>query len=529
MATKTSIQQSIETIFEKLSTSQTYHEALEEFKSLIETNTPSAFIKEIIKHFSQINNDNKAICHLFPLFFIINQDQIEVTSQIVSFIERSITESNASVFSFIAKIFGETIHELYQSDLSNDNRDKAYKVLLQICLSSIYNQEHYFKLAGLLLLSEFIENCPLITTEFNMKFIWKTLGRLVDDREHPFKLEVLNCVISLIYATESNFQPFACDALFKILDYLTDQDWLIRKLSLNVVYSLSFYCRNEILPLKENIIEFLNVLKYDRVKEIEEVCVQTLQFYQQEDSDKEKDKKVKNNPKRIITNVKASSDVNNNNSKETTNQNKGRTNSSEHYSKTDKEKHKDKDKDKGKDSEQYHSNSITHKSRSNCKHKGPKAIKNIETKTETKAFKSNRQQPYDQMLLDQDILKLTNAQVKRDSFFSNKQSAVSKCTDGEPNAHFSNRLINKSKIKPISTSITKSSIQDYINSHTHNANNDNDNDNTLNNENNINNKSESSTVIPALSQTAEKKIEELVEQIKLINEVSIAILYIIQL
>ena len=57
-----------------------------------------------------------------------------------------------------------------------------------------------------------------------------------------------------------------------------------RKLSLNVVYTLTFYCLEEIFPLKDYIIEFLNVLKNDSVKEVKEVCLQTLKFLEEESS-----------------------------------------------------------------------------------------------------------------------------------------------------------------------------------------------------------------------------------------------------
>ena len=41
-----------------------------------------------------------------------------------------------------------------------------------------------------------------------------------------------------------------------------------KKISKNIVYTLVFYYKKEIMAIKENIIEFLNILKEDSVDEV---------------------------------------------------------------------------------------------------------------------------------------------------------------------------------------------------------------------------------------------------------------------
>jgi len=62
------------------------------------------------------------------------------------------------------------------------------------------------------------------------------------------------------------------------LDYLTDDDWKIRKISIEIIYLLTNYCKAEILSVKDNIIEFLNILKDDKVPQVKEICLMTLNF-----------------------------------------------------------------------------------------------------------------------------------------------------------------------------------------------------------------------------------------------------------
>ena len=85
--------------------------------------------------------------------------------------------------------------------------------------------------------------------------------------------------------------PFANTTLYKVLDFLSEDDSNKKKLALNVIYTLIFYCKEEILPLKEHIVNFLRVLKTDKVKEIREVCLLILQiFNENEPKKKEKEK-----------------------------------------------------------------------------------------------------------------------------------------------------------------------------------------------------------------------------------------------
>ena len=86
--------------------------------------------------------------------------------------------------------------------------------------------------------------------------------------------------MSLIFSVENKFKPYANTCLFRVMDYLTDTDPLMRKLSINIVYTLVFYCKEEILEVKDNIIEFLNVLKEDENKDIKDICKKILEFIQ---------------------------------------------------------------------------------------------------------------------------------------------------------------------------------------------------------------------------------------------------------
>ena len=89
---------------------------------------------------------------------------------------------------------------------------------------------------------------------------------------------MLYCTIKLIISSKEKFKIFCNLCLFNILDFLTDDNWIIRKISIEIIYFLTLYCKEEILLVKDNIIEFLNILRDDPFPQVKEVCIQTLNF-----------------------------------------------------------------------------------------------------------------------------------------------------------------------------------------------------------------------------------------------------------
>jgi len=152
-------------------------------------------------------------------------------------------------------------------DLEQDEKT-AYEMLQGFCFYNMKCDDKSNRVVGSLCLTKLVENCPIVLQKHYMKIIWEVIMSLIDKKNFNAKYELLNYLISLILGAENLFAPYAHSSLYKVLDFLADTDWLKRKLALNVIYTLIFYCKEEILPLKEHIISFLRTLKTDKVKEV---------------------------------------------------------------------------------------------------------------------------------------------------------------------------------------------------------------------------------------------------------------------
>ena len=220
-------------------------------------------------------------------------------SPVLNILQTFINEQNSILYAAISNVYADIVQYTMPTDISVSTKQldpeekKAYDILQGFCIYNMKYDNRSNMIVGSLCLTKLVENCPIVLQPQYTKFIWDNINNFIDKKNFNAKTELLNCLISLILGAENLFCPYANVTLYKVLDFLTDNDWLKRKLALNVIYTLIFYCKDEILPLKDHIINFLKVLKTDKVKEVREVCLLILQIFSQNETNQEK--KIENN------------------------------------------------------------------------------------------------------------------------------------------------------------------------------------------------------------------------------------------
>ena len=243
---------------------------------------------------------NKQGFKLYPVIFSFNPNSsFYHIDYFLSSLNQTILEEYRSDFAYFSIIFSEVVVSFFADEktntdiinknflLENNKKYKLYEKLLNYCNEKIKTNEKTPQTFGCLLLTELIEKCPIVKEEKYLDSLFKILSDYLEDRWFECKLDLLNCTISLIFISEERFKPYANICLLKVLDYLTDEEWMKRKLAINIVYTLIFYCREEVMSVKDNFIEFLNTLKEDPVEEVKDVCLQTLKFIEENEQAKE--------------------------------------------------------------------------------------------------------------------------------------------------------------------------------------------------------------------------------------------------
>jgi hypothetical protein len=262
---------------------------------------------------SKIIKNSKAF-KIYPIVFSFNpKSSYYYIDYFLTSLQSSVySENNIKEFSFLSTIFGEVIESFYLDNknkflinkdmiLDSNKKIKLYEKIFNFCNNNIKTNESTKQLLGCLLLNEFIEKCPLIKEENNFVKVFKTLSEYLDDHWFECKLDLLNCVHSLIYIQGKKFSPYANICVLKILDFFTDEDWMKRKLAVDIIYALVIYCKEEIIKVKDNIFDFLFVLKDDPIDKVSEICIKTLNLLEEGDTDKNSDSDD-NNLKKSINN-----------------------------------------------------------------------------------------------------------------------------------------------------------------------------------------------------------------------------------
>ena len=446
---------------------------------------------------------NKECFKIFPLVFSFNPNSCFYYIDFYLFsINQSIKEENKSDFAFLGLIFSEVITSVFSDKNTNkylisneylldeNKKYKLYEKLFNFLIEKIKSTDKIIQSFGCLLLTELIEKCPIIKEQKYLEEIFKLLSKYLEDKKFQCKLDILNCLISLIFITEQKFKPYANLCLLRVLDYLTNDQWIMRKLSINIVYTLVFFCKNEILSVKDNIIEFLNILKEDPVKEIKEVCQQTLKLLEDEENINEDYKENGNN---IINNNAISSDDKVIENKEKIendivyeNKNKNKNENETHIN-------KDKKLNKFINKNNNHINNTDRKNKSKVKrinnknenynknksdkniigNRNKKSILNYNTKNQNKINKTPNRYKTKQESKDENM---TNMQTQKDKDINQK----SKFFNTLGNADTNNNSANKNK-QSIDISDDKNKILDEINTE-----NEKDNKDIINSIENIN-------------------------------------------
>jgi len=245
---------------------------------------------------------NKQVFILYPIIYSFNPKLlINYFYFFLDTLQICVTDENKNDFTFLNKIFSEVIQSFFNPENENvikksyllDKKGKniAFEKIMNFCEDNIKTNKRLEQSFGCLILTEFIEKCPLIKDQNYLDIIFKKISDYLDDRWFECKLDLLNCVLNLIHTQGKKFKLYANVCLFKILDFFTDEDWMKRKIAVNIVYSLTFYCKEEILNVKDNIIDFLSVLKNDPNDKVKEICIKTLNYIDECDSDNGKNDK----------------------------------------------------------------------------------------------------------------------------------------------------------------------------------------------------------------------------------------------
>ena len=152
---------------------------------------------------------------LYPLIYSFNPKLfLNYLNYFLDSMQLCINDKNKDEFTFLSEIFSDIFIQFFFDNKNKNIINKNYKLekkekieffskILFFCENNIKTNEKLEQSFGCLILTEFIEKCPLIKNDPNiLKNIFNKISDYLDDRWFKCKLDLLNCTISLIFTSQ---------------------------------------------------------------------------------------------------------------------------------------------------------------------------------------------------------------------------------------------------------------------------------------------------------------------------------------
>ena len=280
----------IEIIIKNLNFEENYNSDINDLKYIFKYHLKSKYFLNLffnkLKHYINSSSidilQKKNILSLIIIIIEIEPNKFyQYIEMILEIFQYFFKEEFSQIFPLISQNFGDLI-KLELSSLNNIsyqnqtiNNEKimiVYNKYKSFCLNNIKSNSIYCRICGTFCLTTFIENCSFIyDNNDKLKELFDILINQIDNPKETGKLAILNCLTSLIIYSERQYIPFAKLTVKKIIDYCTNQEWIIRKFALNIICTLMYCCQEEILSLKDIIMSKLKYLNNETSPEIKEL------------------------------------------------------------------------------------------------------------------------------------------------------------------------------------------------------------------------------------------------------------------
>ena len=230
---------------------------------------------------SEKEEEKENLLKLLPEFFLPFKNDLSKT---FPFLSRILTTIQSNIHSkinleYISKIFKEILQLLFNinNNIEQNQNKQNYEIFQGFCIYNMKQNDELCQICGVLCLKELIINLNyFLQNNKYMKYLWEKLILFIENDNFGNKIFLLQCLNELIKKCKEKFKQFANITMYKILDFLQDNENDLRKEALNILYLLIFHCPKDISSLKNQLIDFISVLQEEKDEFIQNKCNQIL-------------------------------------------------------------------------------------------------------------------------------------------------------------------------------------------------------------------------------------------------------------
>lgn len=133
----------------------------------------------------------------------------------------------------------------------------------------MYTQDvRYTQMGSAMCIYKIIQCSPVECLYFLTEELSERLADLLHSPGCKAQLQIFECILSLILGIEDNSSKLKiCSRILLpvVIDNLANLDWNVRKIAVDVVYTISVLLKGAIAPKKQELLTALNHCKFDKV------------------------------------------------------------------------------------------------------------------------------------------------------------------------------------------------------------------------------------------------------------------------
>ena len=198
---------------------------------------------------------------------IYEEKIIEILPRILALISKRLKENDGQIHSTIS----ETIGNVIGFGLKNLNMEQSCKHL-QIIFKTFYSLfntgNKYTQIGAAMSITKAIQSSPVDCLQYMSDDItWKII-EFLKSPNCKANLQLFESILSLILAVEENIPKLnesTKNLLPVIIDNMANHDWNVRKIAVEVIYTLSVLIPDILAQHKHALLDVLNHCRFDKV------------------------------------------------------------------------------------------------------------------------------------------------------------------------------------------------------------------------------------------------------------------------
>lgn len=281
--TTQSFRQSFLSSLSKLSNSATLKTGIDEIRELLMSHLKDGErLMIVLNSLSEIHQQmqktstKKEYIKVYGLIAEIYEDKIlEIFPKIILSLNKRLKEGDGQLNQAISDTMGQLIEHIFKH-IDPQEALKPLSSALFLFFENFSHDQKNTQIGSAMCISRIIQTSPVNCLEYLMP-------RIVSKIKEAFSLgcckshtQLLESLLSLILGVEEKFREYLDETLSLILESMVNNDWNVRKIANDIIYTLCVLLPDRIIKYKADIIKQLNHCRFDKIKHVRDAAAMAI-------------------------------------------------------------------------------------------------------------------------------------------------------------------------------------------------------------------------------------------------------------